>query len=85
MNSLAEKKKKTYTVTFADSEAAARFASDKTLPVKDFFENRVNLLVNGAPAQILQKIAAANPIDIDIKTQSLEELFLHFYDEEEGL
>lgn len=72
-------------MTFADSEAAARFASDKTLPVKDFFENRVNLLVNGAPAQILQKIAAANPIDIDIKTQSLEELFLHFYDEEEGL
>ncbi len=85
MNSLAEKKKKTYTVTFADREADARFASDKTLPVKDFFENRVNLLVNGAPAQILQKIAAANPIDIDIKTQSLEELFLHFYDEEEGL
>ena len=34
MNSLAQKKKKTYTVTFADQQAAQKFALDPSLPIQ---------------------------------------------------
>ena len=83
MNSLAKKKKKIYTVTFADEKAAKRFSSDNTLPVTEAEGNKVALAVSGRPGPILEKIAACDPLDVDIKTQSLEELFLHFYNEEE--
>lgn len=82
MNSLAQKKKKTYTVTFADQQAAQKFALDPSLPIQKVSNNQVLLSVNGAPGEILQKIGACHPVDMDIKTQTLEELFLHYYDEE---
>ncbi|MED9903093.1 MAG: ABC transporter ATP-binding protein [Lachnospiraceae bacterium] len=84
MNSLAQKKNKIYTVTFADEEAAKHFAANRALPVKNVTGNRVQLAVTGQPGEILKQIAAVNPLDMDIKIQSLEELFLHFYNEEEA-
>ena len=84
MNSLAQKKKKIYTVTFRDIEAARRFAAEDRLPLMEIKDNKVSLSVSGAPGAILEKIASAAPVDLEIKSQSLEELFLHFYDKEEA-
>lgn len=84
MSTLAQKKKKIYTITFADHTAAMQFASDQTLPVTEVADNRVLLSVSGAPKELLFKIANAAPIDMDIHTQSLEQLFLHFYDKEDA-
>lgn len=83
MNSLAKRKKKIYVVTFEHHEDAARLAASVGKGAKCVGENQVQIKVSGRPGDILTKIAAANPLDVDIKTQSLEELFLHFYDEEE--
>lgn len=85
MGSLSVKKKKIYTLTFKTPEEAARFAADKTLRIKETAGNKVTLSVSGAPGEVLHKIAAAGPLDLDIKTQTLEELFLHYYNEEETL
>ena len=87
MKSLAQKKKKLYVVTFADDAAAKCFAESLTAPaspVKSVEGNQVQLYVSRNPGAILTKIAAADPVDLDIRTQTLEELFLHFYGEESG-
>jgi len=83
MNSLSGKRKKIYTVTCRDEEAARRLTDDAALTVKQRNRNKVELIVSGAPAVTLQKIAAAAPLDLSIKTQSLEELFMHYYGEGE--
>ena len=75
-------KKKIYTVTFANEAAAREFAAESGLEIREILGRRVQLLVSGKPGEVLQRIATANPVDVDIKSQSLEELFLHFYEEE---
>lgn len=82
MQSLAEKRKKIYTVTFEDAKKAERFKKESGLPVQAVNGNRVQLVVKKQPAQTLKAIAAADPVDLDIKTQSLEELFMRYYGEE---
>ena len=47
--------------------------------------NRVQLLVKSQVPETLEKLAKYQPVDLDIKTQSLEELFMHFYGEEEKI
>lgn len=84
MNSLSQKRKKVYTVTFQDKEVAARFAKESGIAIQRLQDNQVDLLVNGASAKTLHKIAAAEPVDLMIKTQSLEELFMHYYGEGQG-
>lgn len=82
MQSLAEKRKKIYTVTFENSKKAERFAKESGLSIQGTDGNRVRIIVKKQPAQTLMAIAAADPADLDIKTQSLEELFLRYYGEE---
>lgn len=83
MMSLSQRRKKIYTVTFAEDTAAAMFEQESGLKIRDREGNRVQLTVKNEIPKTLQTIAAYNPIDLDVKTQSLEELFMHFYGEEE--
>lgn len=83
MQSLAQKRKKIYTVTLPDTATAKHFAAEPGITVLNVQENKVQLVVQQKPAEVLKKIAAVNPLDLDIKTQSLEELFMHYYSEEE--
>lgn len=84
MKSLSQKRKKIYTVTFAEEETAARFERESGLRIKERAGSRVLLTVKNELPKTLQKIAEYNPVDLDVKTQSLEELFMHFYGEEEA-
>lgn len=83
MQSLSKKRKKIYTVTLPDSETAERFEREAGLHIMGRAGNRVQLVVKNQVPQTLEKLAEYQPIDLDIKTQSLEELFMHFYGEEE--
>lgn len=83
MKSFGSKRKKIYTVTLKDAASAKRFAGEAGTLVRSVEENRVELMVKGAPAEILRQIAAVEPVDLAVKTQSLEELFMHYYGEEQ--
>lgn len=83
MKSLAGKRKKIYTITLPDAQTADRFVEESGLEITERMENRVQLTVKNQIPETLQMIAKYQPIDLDIKTQSLEELFMHFYGEEE--
>lgn len=78
---LSQKKDKIYVVHMKTPEEAERFANELKPVVKSVEGSAVSLYVKKQPAEILKKIAEANPIDLDIKSQSLEELFLQFYGE----
>lgn len=82
MKSLATKRKKIYTVTFRDEAQAEHFASSSGLIVRERKADRVEVVVTNHPGTALRIIAEADPVDLDIRTQSLEDLFLHFYGEE---
>lgn len=83
MQSLSKKRKKIYTVTLQDAQIAEQFAKESGLEIQGRAGNRVQLTVKNHIPETLQLIAKYQPIDLDIKTQSLEELFMHFYGEGE--
>lgn len=83
MQSLRDKRNKIYTVTLKDEIAAAKLASDSELWVKEIQGNRVQILVRDQLPKVLGKIASSEPLDLDIKNQTLEELFMHYYREGE--
>lgn len=83
MQSLSGKRKKIYTVTLPSVQAAEQFEKEQGIVIKERVANRVQLVVKNQIPETLQLIAKYQPIDLDIKTQSLEELFMHFYGEEE--
>lgn len=83
MKSLSGKRKKIYTITLSDVQTADRFVEESGLEITERMENRVRLIVKNQIPETLQIIAKYQPIDLDIKTQSLEELFMHFYGEGE--
>lgn len=81
MKSLSGKRKKIYTITLPDGQTADRFVEESGLEIRERMGNRVQLTVKNQIPETLQMIAKYQPIDLDIKTQSLEELFMHFYGE----
>ena len=83
MGALSQKRKKIYMVTLPDKQSVERFLQEPGLDMKAAGENKVQIVMKNQISEILQLIAAYKPVDLDIKTQSLEEIFLHFYGEEE--
>lgn len=83
MQSLSEKRKKIYTVTLPDAQTAEQFVKESGVEIQGRAGNRVQLTAKKQISETLRLIAKYQPVDLDIKTQSLEELFMHFYGEEE--
>lgn len=83
MQSLSQKRKKIYTITFRHEADAMGFVKEPGLNIRDITGNKVQIIVKKQIPQILRQIAEYNPIDLEVKTQTLEELFMHFYGEEE--
>lgn len=88
MKELAGKRKKIYTVTLKDAQAVQKLKAEpvirvweKNTPGQQLEENQLELLVSGNLTETLQTIARYEPVDLSSKTQSLEELFMHFYGE----
>ena len=84
MQSLSQRRKKIYTVTLPDAETTDRFVQESGLNLRERNGNCVQLVVKNQIPETLRVLAKYEPVDLDIKTQSLEELFMHFYGEEEA-
>lgn len=82
MTSLKEKKRKSYIITFADEKAAGKFATEPFETVR-IEENRVTVLLAGQTDQFVKALAGYPVKDLDVKTSSLEEIFLQYYGEGE--
>lgn len=82
MESMKEKKRKSYIVTLKDEKAAGRFAEESFETVR-IEGNRVTVLLAGHIDEFVKTLADYPVKDLNVKTSSLEEIFLQYYGEGE--
>ena len=82
MESLAGKKRKTYIVILESEEAANRLKGEM-LEIQSVKGREVTIMSNGNISEMLQILSRYPVKSLDIKTQSIEEIFLHYYGREE--
>ena len=83
IKSLSEKRNKVYKITLPNAKIAEKFEKESGMIVKERIGNCIQCIVKDKVADTLKTIAEYQPVDLEIKTQSLEEIFMHFYGEEE--
>lgn len=87
MKSLAGKRKKIYRVTLESKEAVKQLLGEPEIQIWDhpgskegILPNQAELTVSGNLPSILRKFADYKVQDLEVRTQSLEELFLQYYE-----
>ncbi len=78
MKSLKSKKSKSYIITFSSLESLEEF-KNKQFDISGTDDNTVTVRVKENLPLLLKELSELDIKDLDIKTQTLEELFLHFY------
>lgn len=81
--SLKEKKQKTYVITFENPEMAVRFSKEPYKVVK-IEGSQVTVELAGHVDWFLKTVSKYPIKEIDVRSASLEEIFLHYYGEEGG-
>ena len=79
MDTLSKIRNKVYTVTLQNEKMAVQLAKQPELTVQSQNGNVVKILVNQNIAESLKILAEYEPVDLQISTQSLEDIFLHYY------
>lgn len=87
MKSLAGKRKKIYRVTLENKEALKQLLAEPEIQPwrhkdskEELLPNQADLAISGSLPDILKKFADYKVQDLEIRTQSLEELFLQYYE-----
>ncbi|WP_407309702.1 ATP-binding cassette domain-containing protein [Desulfosporosinus sp. SB140] len=78
LKTLSQSKQKTYIITFSSEEAAASF-SQEGFEISEIQGKTVTVSVKGNINTLISKLEKFEVVDLDVKTQTLEELFMHFY------
>ena len=81
MDSLSKKKSKIYVVSLSDKNEVEKIKKDK-FNIKNIDGLKVSIAVKGNINEFLVNISKYKISDMDIKTESLEEIFLHYYGKE---
>lgn len=79
MTKLNSNKKKNYIVRFSDTWEAQAFLSKEKEFVSTFHDDTVTISIQGNVDGFIKKLSQYSIKDLNIKTQSLEEMFMHFY------
>lgn len=78
METLKEKKRKSYAVTFNSVASADEFLKEG-MNVIERDGAKITVAIKGEIRPFLKTISGYDVKDLDVKTQTLEEIFLHFY------
>jgi ABC-2 type transport system ATP-binding protein len=78
MKILSEAKRKSYIITFLTEEMAGRFTKE-SFEVKESKGNQVTVSIKGKVMPLIHTLDKYEVTNLDIKTQTLEELFMHYY------
>lgn len=77
MKKIKEAKRKIFEIAFKDEEEAIKFS--KSIENAARYKNRVTLNFAGDIDVLIKNLSKFTVIDINIRMQSLEELFMHYY------
>jgi ABC-2 type transport system ATP-binding protein len=84
MKILSQTKQKSYVLTFLTEEMASSFAKEG-FEVKESKGNQITVSVKGNIMPLIRTLNKYEVNNLDIKTQTLEELFMHYYGGEENV
>lgn len=84
MKQLVSKKKKRYCITLESVEEAERLLKSHKFDIYSCEKNKVIILANSSVAPLLKELSNYAITDMDIKGQTLEELFLYYYSKGEN-
>lgn len=78
MKTLSNSKHKSYVITFINDGEAKEFSKEK-FNIKELIGNIVTVEVKGDINPFIEALSKYSIKNLDVNTQSLEELFMHFY------
>lgn len=78
LQTLKASKHKTYYITFADEDLATQFMTE-AFECKQLNPTVIKVLLRNNLNYLLATLSRYDIVDIDVKSPTLEELFLHFY------
>ena len=84
LNTLTQSKRKSYVITFLTEEMASSFAKEG-FEIKERKGNQVTVTVKGNIKPFIHTLDKYEVTTLDIKTQSLEDLFMHYYGGEKNV
>lgn len=76
---LKHNRKKVYEITFASREMATQFLENTSYKEAEVSENVITISISSSTDQFIKSLATYEILDLNVKTQSLEELFMTFY------
>lgn len=79
MSKLKSNKRKFYVVRFAEEKMAQEFAKEYQIAKEAIEKDIVTIGVKGNVDEFIKTLSKYQVKDLNVKTQSLEELFMHFY------
>ncbi|MDD5936150.1 MAG: ABC transporter ATP-binding protein [Clostridiales bacterium] len=85
MNKLKSGKKKNYIVRFKDKDSAEQYAKEHQISKEAVEDATITVGVKGNVDDFIKGISKYEIKDLSIKSQSLEEMFMHFYGGEENV
>lgn len=77
------KRRKEFILTFSDEGQAAALPAD-VFDIRSICGNKVTVSQKETLPVFLKQISSYPVVDMDVRTQTLEELFLHFYDKKDN-
>ncbi|WP_026476686.1 ABC transporter ATP-binding protein [Alkaliphilus transvaalensis] len=81
IQALKAAQRKLYRVTFKTTDEASKFAKEN-LTVESMYENIVNVAISGDLSQFIALLPNYSVTGLDVITQSLEDIFMHYYGRE---
>ena len=79
MDSLRKTRGKTFEITFTSPDAAAAFAAKYKLPAAGVSRDVVSVKVRENLPSLLNALSVEPVKDLNVRAQTLEELFMHYY------
>lgn len=79
MDELRKMNKKNYILTVNSKKEAERLKQEKNLNIQKIEDNKISILVEKDLPKVLKILSNYEILDLQKQSQSLEELFLHFY------
>ncbi|WP_026881128.1 ABC transporter ATP-binding protein [Clostridium akagii] len=84
METLSQSKSKFYIITFLTEKMVSSFAKEG-FEVKKIKENQVTVYIKGNIMPLIRALNKYEVSNLDVKTQTLEELFMHYYGGEKNV
>lgn len=82
METLSNIRSNVYVITLKDEECAQRMVKESGLRIKEVKNNKVKIRVKDHLPDVLRTVAKYEPEALEMESQTLEDLFMHYYGEE---